>query len=111
MKSRSTTVILSILLAAGTLVTAHADEVSRQVVKFSDLDLQADAGVSKLYARIQTAAHTACEVYGTRGLGSMTLVNRCQDQAVAGAIAALNNPALSRHHAEQSAQPLLVARR
>jgi UrcA family protein len=111
MKSRSATLVLSILLSAGPFVTVHADEVARQVVKFSDLDVQADAGVHELYARIQTAARAVCEAYDTHTLGSMTVVNRCRARAVTGAIAELNMPALTRYHAEQSGQPMLVVQR
>jgi UrcA family protein len=111
MKSRSTTLVLSILLAAAPFAMAHADEVPRQVVKFSDLDLQADAGVHKLFARIETAARAVCEAYDTHTIGSMSVVNRCRARAVTGAIAELNMPALTRYHAEQSGQPMLVVRR
>jgi UrcA family protein len=111
MKSRSATLVLSILLSAGPFVTVHADEVPRQVVKFSDLNLQADAGVQHLYARIQAAARAVCDGYDTHTIGSMSVVNSCRTQAVTGAIAELNMPALTRYHAEHSAQPTLVARR
>ena len=111
MKSRSTTLVLSILLAAAPFVAAHAAEAPRQVVKFSDLDLQTDAGVHKLYSRIQTAARDVCETYDTHTIGSLTLVYRCRDRAVTGAIADLNMPALIRYHAEQSGQPILVVQR
>jgi UrcA family protein len=111
MKSRSATLVLSILLSAGPFVAVHADEVPQQAVKFADLDLQADAGVHKLYARIQTAARAVCQAYDTHTLGSMTVVNRCRAQAVTGAIAELNMPALTRYHAEQSGQPMLVVQR
>jgi UrcA family protein len=111
MNSRSATLVLSILLSAGPFVTVHADEAPQQVVKFSDLNLQADAGVHKLYARIQAAARAVCEANDTRTLGSMTVVNRCRAQAVTGVIAELNMPALTRYHAEQSGQPMLVVQR
>jgi UrcA family protein len=111
MKCRFATLVLSSLLTSGPLLTAQADEIPRQVVKFSNRDLQADAGVHQLYARIQTAARAVCEAYDTHTIGSMTVVNRCRDQAVSGAIAELNKPALTRYHAEQSVQPMLVVRR
>jgi UrcA family protein len=111
MKSRTATLVLSILLATGAFVTAHADEVPRQVVKFSDLDLQTDAGVHKLYARIQAAAQTVCAIDNIHTVGSLTIINRCWTRAVTGAVAALNVPALTRYHAEQSGQPVLVVRR
>lgn len=111
MNSRSATLVLSILLATGPFVTAHADEVPRQPVKFSDLDLRADAGVHKLYARIQVAAREVCEIYDLGTLGSKTVVNRCRAGAVAGAITELNMPALTRYHAEKSGQPMLVVGR
>jgi UrcA family protein len=111
MKSRSATLALSILLATGAFVTAHADEAPQQVVKFTDLDLQADAGVHKLYERLQTAARAVCEVYDTHTIGSMTVVNRCRARTVTAAILDLNVPALTRYHAEQTGQPMLVVRR
>lgn len=111
MKSRSATVVLSILLATGAFVAAHADEVPRQVVKFSDLDLHTDAGVHQLYARIQAAAQTVCGIGNIHTVGSLTVINRCWARAVTGAIAELDMPALSRYHAEQSGQPVLLVRR
>ena len=111
MNSRAAIVVLSILLAAGPVVTVHADEVPRQVVKFSDLDLQADAGIHKLYARIQAAAGVVCETYDTHTIGSMTVLNRCRVRAVTDAIARLSVPALTRYHVEQSGLSMLVVRR
>lgn len=111
MKIRSATLILSILLGSGPFITAHADEAPRQIVKISDLDLQSDAGVHKLYSRIQSAARNVCEMYNIGTIGSMKVVKHCRAGAVTGAIAELNMPALTRYHVEQSGQPVLVVGR
>lgn len=71
-----------------------ADDVPRQVVKYSPATLDTDAGVRSLYHRIVKAAEAVCPIpSGTRFVP--TGVAECRAEAVARAVRQIDNPHLA----------------
>ena len=88
--------------ASGAVSAASvADDVPRQVVKYSPATLNSDAGVRSLYHRIVKAAEQVCPVTpGTRFITAA--VAECRSQAVARAVHQIDNPRLAALHAANS---------
>lgn len=78
---------------------AHAapatDNVLSVTVKFSDLDLATDAGASKLYSRIATAAHVVCPGPDSRDLQAIASSKSCEAEAIARAVRKVQSPRLA----------------
>jgi len=73
---------------------APADDVPRQVVKYSPATLSTDAGVKSLYHRIVNAAAEVCPLpSGTRFVP--TAVAECRAQSIARAVHQVDNPRLA----------------
>jgi UrcA family protein len=82
------------LAASGAVSAAVADDVPRQVVKYSPATLSTDAGVQSLYHRIVKAAENVCPLpSGSRFV--TTKVAECRAQSVARAVHQINNPRLA----------------
>ncbi len=83
------------LAASGAVSAASvADDVPRQVVKYSPATLSTDAGVRSLYHRIVKAAENVCPLpSGSRFV--TTPVAECRAQSVARAVHQINNPRLA----------------
>lgn len=99
---------------------APADAVIRKdvAVRYSDLDLNSEAGARMMLTRISMAARQACGgaafAYPSYSISPMLAQSdfaRCQADAVARAVIALNRPALSRVYAQASEAQLRVAGR
>jgi UrcA family protein len=93
--------------AMTTTVDAHqrgADvEVRRKVVRFADLSLAREAGVKVLYRRLHAAAQEVCSpLSGSRDLTLQMQWRECRDTAVKDAIAEIDHPLLSEHHAQST---------
>ena len=88
--------------ASGAVSAASvADDVPRQVVKYSPATLNSDAGVRSLYHRIVKAAEAVCPVTsGTRFV--TTSVAECRAQSVARAVQQIDNPRLAALYAASS---------
>jgi UrcA family protein len=82
-------------VGAGAVSAASvADDVPRQVVKYSPDTLDSDAGVRSLYHRIVKAAEEVCPtVSGSRFV--TTGVAECRAEAVARAVRQIDNPHLA----------------
>jgi UrcA family protein len=89
-------------VGAGAVSAASAaDDVPRQVVKYSPATLNTDAGVRSLYHRIVKAAEEVCPTpSGTRFVP--TGVAECRAQSVARAVRQIDNPHLAALYAEYS---------
>jgi UrcA family protein len=83
------------LAATGAVSAASvADDVPRQVVKYSPATLSSDAGVRSLYHRIVKAAEDVCPLpSGSRFV--TTAVAECRAQSVARAVRQIDNPRLA----------------
>jgi UrcA family protein len=67
-------------------------------VSWSDLDLNRDAGVAKLYARLRHAAKSACGEADMRNLAASARADACVVHALADAVASVHNAKLSALH-------------
>ncbi len=85
-------VALTAAFAAG----ARAGELPQVHVKYSGLDLDTPAGAATLYQRIRLAADEVCAVSGSRELARIAHEKACADRAIAEAVAAVNNPRVTR---------------
>jgi UrcA family protein len=67
-------------------------------VQYHASDLDTPEGVSILYRRIRGAATEVCSPFDSRGLDRRLLWNDCFSHAVANAVHAVHNEALSAYH-------------
>ena len=79
-------------------VLASSGEAKSVSVQTSDLNLESDAGVQALYARIQGAARTACKGVESRTAATQVAHRECMRTAVDGAVVASNSEALKSLH-------------
>ena len=84
-------------LAVSTLSFAAplSDDVPSVAVRYDDLNLTTPAGVNALYSRISHAARAVCPDSYSRDLAVQSAAERCQVQAIAKAVHAVNNPQLA----------------
>jgi UrcA family protein len=68
-------------------------------VRYDDLNLTTPAGVNTLYRRISAAARQVCPDAYSRDLAVVAAADRCQANAVAQAVRAVNSPQLALLHA------------
>ena len=88
------------VLGAGNASAANPSDTPRSVrVIFSDLDLTTTRGAKALYARLKRASRTVCGMdYMTPQENISSGVHNCYRQALAGAVAKVNNPMLAEVH-------------
>jgi len=70
---------------------AQADDARSESVKFTDLNLDSQAGVEALYGRIHAAAWRVCQQPG----GELAAVGGCMRKAESEAIGKVNNSLLT----------------
>ena len=89
--------ILTSLISSFSAVCNAADptDVRTTIVKYADLDLSTPQGAASLYNRIRFASETVCSPSGQGDLAAMTRSQKCVKEAIAGAVAKVNQPALS----------------
>ncbi len=83
-----------------------------QTVRYSDLNLNTDAGVVTLYNRIQHAAEQVCGNVDSRRLEQVTAAQACVNKAMAASVSAVGNAQLTQvfmAHASGSPTQVLVA--
>jgi UrcA family protein len=91
------------VLGIGTASAAGTDgDVPSIVVKYSDQNLSTDLGVKDLYAKIVRAAKQVCPDATIRDLKLQHQVDQCRDQAIARAIAKVDNSQLAALYATHS---------
>jgi UrcA family protein len=91
------------VLGFGTASAAGTDsDVPSIVVKYSDQTLSTDSGVKDLYAQIVRAAKQVCPDASIRDLRAERQVEQCRDQAIARAIAKVDNSQLATLYAAHS---------
>jgi UrcA family protein len=112
------TAILSALISSFSAVcsAAGAADVPQAVVKYADLDISTSQGAATLFSRIRSAAEAVCLPVDQRDLATMFLRKQCVKQAIEGAVAKVNQPALSavyaaKYHVPQPANILTADRR
>jgi UrcA family protein len=97
-------------VAATSVAAPASDAASGVKVRYSDLSLTTAKGVNDLYRRIARAARLVCPDPYSRDLSVVAASERCQADAIARAVAEVNNPQLALMHAERVA-PLMQAGR
>jgi UrcA family protein len=88
------------VVAAG--AAGAAGDVPTVVVQYSAQSLTTDEGIYALYRRITVAAKQVCPDAATRSLGIQMKVEQCRNQAIARAIAQIDNSRLAGLHAVRS---------
>lgn len=90
-------------LGAGTASAAAAEiDVPSLVVRYSNLSLATDDGVSTLYRRLVFAAKEVCPEQPFRSLRAQTMVQECRAHAVSRAVEQIHNTRLAELHATSS---------
>ncbi len=84
---------------------AVASDVPRTVVKYADLDISTPQGATALYGRIHFAAEGVCSGYFHGDLVARSGWKLCVKQAIEGAVAKVNQPALSAVYAAKYGVP------
>jgi UrcA family protein len=93
---------LSLAAAGG---VAHADaafDVPARTVRYSDLDLNTQAGAAALYNRIRSAAGQVCGNVDSRRLEQAAAAKACVDHAVSASVASVNNAKLSSEYSARA---------
>ena len=99
---------LAAVLMGSFLGMAHASTATSDVremrVYFGDLDLNSRTGAAALYRRIESAAHSVCDLPNDRMLSVQVKVRRCVKQATERAFTDANTPALAGTNASRTVQ-------
>ena len=64
-------------------------------VRYSDLNLDTQAGAAALYQRIRHAAEQVCGKADSRRLDEMVVAQNCMDKAIASSVSAVGNAQLT----------------
>lgn len=83
-----------------------------QTVRYSDLNLNTDAGVASLYNRIHHAAEQVCGTVDSRRLEQVAAAQACVNTAMATSVSAVGNIQLTQvfmAHSSGSPKPVMVA--
>lgn len=87
---------------AGAMISAPSfaseGEVPKHVVRFTPADLQHDAEVAELYARLQTASRQVCSAHRDRDIASMKAYRACYSRALEAAVSDVNQQTLTALH-------------
>lgn len=97
-------------------VGAHAGEAANgaaaRTVRYSDLNLNTQAGAAVLYKRIRSAAEQVCGDVDVRRLDEVAAGKACVDRAISSSVHSVNNPLLTRvysTHVGPAQTPINVA--
>ncbi len=88
---------------------AHADDVRKIEIAYSDLDLSRTEQASTLYSRIQRAAYNVCEVNTVPNPQAMLLQHKCMAKAVDEAVRNVDNPNLTAVYMAKTGKRAMVA--
>jgi UrcA family protein len=100
------TAILTTLISSFSAVCSAAEaDVPQTIVKFGDLDLSTAGGAAALFNRIRAASEGVCSPLDHGGVASKFRRQQCVQQAIQGAVAKVNQPALSAAYAAKYGVP------
>jgi UrcA family protein len=85
----------AVALMAALTTGVRAADVLQVQVKFADLNINTPDGAAVLYHRIRVAAGQVCTFPGNQDLTVLAKTQACTNQAVAHAVATVNNPTLT----------------
>jgi len=98
---------LAILVATAVLPAAADGRFVEESleVRYTDLDLDKEAGVANLYARLRNAAAQVCSLgSGPSGLFFSSSQRACVTAALEEAVANVDRPAVTAYHAARTSQ-------
>jgi len=98
----SAVIVLGIPAIAGATPNISNLEYAAVRVSYADLNLSNEAGLVKLYARLQSASRTVCGPRSLDEAGSLEQLSRnkaCYRNALSKAVAKFNNARLDKIHA------------
>jgi UrcA family protein len=98
-------------LALSGFASASTTELNSVVVRYGDLNLNSQAGISRLHKRIRNAAESVCDQLDTRILGLQSAFKECVSDAVDSGVAAVDNVNLSQFHATKARHQVLLSSR
>jgi UrcA family protein len=107
-----TTVLIASILTLTTLEAQSAvptDDAYSVTVQFADLDLNREAGIARLYARIKGAARRVCDQQASDLLATRQSYPVCVKRAVSTAVARIDRPMLSDYVAQLGGTPAKTA--
>jgi UrcA family protein len=103
---------LALLGAARTaLATGYEEPVARQLVSWSDLNLDDRADAAKLYKRLQSAAARVCHDDLGAYVQSAYALRKCTSVSLAGAVERVSHPNVTAIHAAYAGSGALVSAR
>lgn len=85
-----------------------ADDAYSLTVQYADLDLNREAGVARLYSRIQGAARRVCHQQDMDQLVAVQSYPLCVKRAVAAAVARIDRPLLTDYSAARGIEPAQI---
>jgi UrcA family protein len=103
--TRKLVLLAALVASAGFATTAVAatPQARGVTVNYADLDLESPAGIERLHARLDAAARSVCGSAPTRDLDALVDWRRCRADALENAVRAIDNAALTAHHAGTAA--------
>ncbi|HZF14771.1 MAG TPA: UrcA family protein [Steroidobacteraceae bacterium] len=96
-------VVAGLTFAAGPSLAGEVEVVS-QTVNYSDLNLARSEGAATLYGRIRSAARHVCTSNDSPELRFATAARTCIKQAIAHAVADVNQPQLTQYYLVKTGQ-------
>ena len=121
MNSRNKVLAVALLAAVGAVASAaepmpsYSATVDRETgvssvrVSYADLNLAHAAGVAAFYRRLQGAAVVVCGPAVTRDLERARWQRGCVEQAIAGAVAQVDNARLTARHQQAQGREALAS--
>ena len=103
MLSRYVIPVLAVLASAPLAAVTIINDVPSITIDYSDLNLNSDAGISRLYSRIKSAAKEVCEPPEVRS-GRAYVEHGCLDRAIARAVADVQSSRLTTLHGTMTSQ-------
>lgn len=92
--------LLTMSLFANARAADDSEEARSVTLQYLSRDLDSPQGASSLYRRIRAAATSVCSPFESRALERKALWDQCFNNAVASAVAAVHNEALSAYHVQ-----------
>ena len=96
-------------LAISSIAAAGSQDVPSVVVRYGDLNLDSQAGVTSLHKRLRNAAESVCGELDTRVLGLRDAYDACVSDAVARGVADVANPNLTIFHRSKGKVAVLAS--
>lgn len=93
------TLYFAVALSMSAMVqAADFGDPPQLTVQVSDLNLADKRGVAMAYARIERAAHAVCELRNSGDPALKEKIQRCQSQAMDGAVQQMHSVKLAAYH-------------